>query len=228
MNALMKNRNLRQHNSITEARYEMSSLEKDIFYLLINEINQTDSPDSFYNIDIDKYLVFKNVSAEELHKAALKLICRSYHIDKPNGNIFSVTLTTAARYDEEAKRLQIKISEKLLPYLIELRDNFTEFYLETALSLRSKYSKRLYEMLSQYKDVGEFKISIDELKWRLALKDPKTDLETYPLWYTFNKVVLDTPQKEINSKSDINFTYKAIKTGRRYTSLEFKINKKLL
>ncbi len=42
-----------------------------------------------------------------------------------------------------------------------------------ALSLKSKYSKRFYEMLSQYKDTRMMKVSINDLKHRLQFIDPK-------------------------------------------------------
>jgi len=39
---------LKQHNAITEARYEMSALEKNIFYMLLAELKDDDPIDKKY------------------------------------------------------------------------------------------------------------------------------------------------------------------------------------
>jgi len=82
----------------------------------------------------------------------------------------------------------------------------------------------MYEMLSQYREKGIMEISVEELKYRLALKDPQTGKELYEPWHMFKEYVLTVPQKEIAEHTDIRFTYKPIKTGRKYTDLVFKID----
>ena len=214
---------IRQHNAITEARYEMSALEKNIVYLLMCELKEDDRPQKEYCIDIARSACLKNVSLEDLRQAARNLLSRAYYIKKPNGNILAVTLMTVARYDQSEGKMRIRISQKLLPYLIILRDNFTEFHLQVALSLKSKYSKRIYEMISQHKETGRFSILVEELKWRLALQDAQKGVDQYSNWTSFQKAVLNRAQKELRQKSDLTFTYEAIKIGRKYTHLNFKI-----
>lgn len=62
---------------------------------------------------------------------------------------------------------------------------YTAFQLAMALRLTSKYAKRMYEMLSQHKEQGTIEISVEALKYRLALKDPKTGKEQYDPWSMF-------------------------------------------
>lgn len=64
-------------------------------------------------------------------------------------------------------------------HFFDLKQNFTTFQLHMALSLDSKYAKRIHEMLSQYKDIGSIKIELLELKRRLLLYDDKTGDEQY-------------------------------------------------
>jgi hypothetical protein len=78
----MEESQLRQHNAITEAHYEMSAIEKNIFYLLISEIQADDPPQRSYVIDISTSKVLKDVSIEEPRKAAKNLITRAYCINK--------------------------------------------------------------------------------------------------------------------------------------------------
>jgi plasmid replication initiation protein len=104
---------------------------------------------------------------------------------------------TVVSYDEEKKEMRIVISQKLLSYLIALKEDYTESELDRALSLKSRYAKIIYEMRSQHKEKGLMKISVDELKYRLSLKDPKTGKELYETWSMFEEHVPAVPQKEL-------------------------------
>ena len=86
----------------------------------------------------------------------------------------------------------------------------------------------MYEILSQWKtfDGGVKTFDLLELKRQLYLYDPKTQKEQLVNWTAFNVNVLKVAQKDLNSKdinSDITFTYKAHKKGRKYTSITFYI-----
>lgn len=76
-------------------------------------------------------------------------------------------------------------------------------------------------MVSQHKDVGIFKISVQELRERLKLNKDKLSG-----WTDFQKTVLESSIKEINEKTELSTTYTLKKTGRKYTEIEFHIFKK--
>jgi plasmid replication initiation protein len=78
-------------------------------------------------------------------------------------------------------------------------------------------------MLSQFKNTGILRISVLDLKERLALYNPKTKEEQYEKWSAFDKYVLKIAHKEINKHTDIQFEYEAVKTGRKFTRLDFHI-----
>lgn len=215
---------LRQHNVITEARYDMSAMEKNIVYLLMAEIKEGDNPGKQYCISVSKLEKrIGKINKTELRKATRNLISRTYHIEK-GGNILIVSLMGVVHYDAEEALLKVKISRNILPYFITVKKNFTEFELDMALSMRSKYSKRIYEMLSQHLEKGEWKVEVAELKKRLCLKKEKEEM--YTGWSAFKNQVLEVAKKEITEQTNIIFTYSSIKTGKKYTHLHFKIIKK--
>ena len=78
-------------------------------------------------------------------------------------------------------------------------------------------------MVCRYRDTKKFYITIDELKRRLLLIDPKTGKDKYPKFGLFRANVLDVAQKELQEKADISFTYEPKKTGKKYTHLSIKI-----
>lgn len=217
---------LKQHNVITEARYEMSALEKNILYLLMRELDEKDPPEKEYVVElaaIEK--IVGPLTKKAIKEAISNLISRSYEIKEAKRDILIVSLMTVVRHDIPAKELRIKISKNILPYFVALKQNYTEFELHVALSLRHKYAKRLYEMLSQHKEIGELSISVKELKRRLKLNQEGSQQEKYSQFTTLRSNVLDIAQKELQEHADIQFTYRAKKTGRKYTDLTFYIKK---
>lgn len=222
------NEMLRQHNVLTEARYEMSALEKNIIYLLMASLEEGDESGKEYTIPVEALKIrIGNVSTKSLFDAVGNLLKRVYTITKENGNILCVTLITMGEYDNEDGLLRLKIAQKLHPYLVALKQDYTEFGLDMALSLRSKYAKRIYEMLSQHKEVGQFSITVEDLRHRLSLKNQKTGEEKLSNWTIFEKTVLQRSQEEIGAKTDISFSYtlETLQKQKKYTAIHFKIQR---
>jgi plasmid replication initiation protein len=101
-----------------------------------------------------------------------------------------------------------------------------------ALSLNSKYSKRLYEYVSMLKNFPNPYATIDlmELKRRLgvALFDGENLVkDTYPNYADFNKRVLKTAKAEIDA-TDVNFTYEPIydkNSAKKVSAIKFIVTK---
>jgi plasmid replication initiation protein len=222
---LLKSKSLVQHNAITTARYEMTTYEKNIIYMLLAQINKNDPTDLIYYIDIKdiETLTNKEISYEDLHKSTLKLRNRGYTIIEKEGNMLQVSIISSARYIKGSGKIAIRMDPEVRPYLFDLKANFTQFGLHTAMLLQSKYSKRLYEMLNQFKRTGIMRVTVDELKYRLGVKDPISGKDKYFSWTMFSSKVLDPAKNEINGHTDIFFKCEAIKQGRKFTDLVFKI-----
>ena len=213
----MKNKLIVQDNLVTTARYEMTALEKNIIYSVMAQIEDNDPPSKFYTISISDIEDTKDarVRQDRFDEAIKKLLTRELVIMKPNGNTLRITVISSADYDSDGN-VEIGIDLKMRPYLFELKKNFTIFSLEVATSLKSKYSKRLYEMLCQFKSTGLLRISVQELRERFELGD-----EQYERWSNFEKNVLKTAQTEINDKADFQFAYILKKHKKKIVSVDF-------
>jgi plasmid replication initiation protein len=108
------------------------------------------------------------------------------------------------------------------PLLFGLKDNFTMLELDLAISLKSKYSKRIYEILSSFRNVGSYHTTVEELKLTLGLIDPKTGVEQLTVWTKFENDVLKKAMLEINKKTELNMSYTLRKWGRKYHWIDFK------
>jgi plasmid replication initiation protein len=215
---------IRQHNSITTARYDMSALEMDIIFALLSRLDPKDKPGTLYRLRVQELekLTGREWNYHRLGLAVDSLVGRSYHIEDGDSWL-KVTMLASAEYLKGQGIIELEVSEKLRPYLIDLKNNFTSYRLQSVLSLTSKYAKRVYELASQWKDIGETKTySLDEFKYMLALKDPAgKEPEQYVQISNLKKFVLDIAVEQISEHTDLRVSYDLLKEGRSYQKVRF-------
>jgi hypothetical protein len=219
---------IKQPNVITEASYDMSAFEKNILYILISKLKNNDPEDKIYEIHINELEEMTNnkINYAYLRDSTENLIKRLYTIyEKDTNKIYQLAPLMVAKYKKKSGTLFLRFSEIIRGYFLDLIDNYTLFQFETAMRLKSKYSKRIYEMLCQYKSSGWFKISVRELKERFKLIDPETGKERYEKFAVFANNVLKPALKEINESTEINFKYTPELTGHKITKILFEIEK---
>ncbi len=210
-----------QSNFITSAKYEMSALEKNIIYMVMAQIRKEDTADKVYLVSARELMLLtgNEVKYADFQKATAKLMTRLLQGTLANGNFLQTTFVSSAEYIKGQGLIEITISPKIRPFYIDLKREFTTFQLNIALNLHTVYAKRLYEIFSMYKNMKDktFTINLSDLKQRLLLIDEKTGRDKYEKFTHFKKAVLDPAEREINTKSDIYFSYVAIegdKAGR--------------
>lgn len=215
---------IRQHNAITTARYEMSAMEMDIVFALLARLTKNDKPGTIYPLRVQELeqLTGREWNYGRLGPAVEALVGRCYHIEDSNSWL-KVTMLASAKYLKGHGIIELEISERLRPYLIDLKSNFTSYRLQSVLSLSSKYAKRVYELASQWKDVGETKTyTLESFKYMLSLKDPAgKEPEQYMQVSALKKFVLDVAVEQINEHTDLHISYELIKQGRSYHAVRF-------
>ncbi|MCU0448309.1 MAG: replication initiation protein [Bernardetiaceae bacterium] len=218
---------IRQDNALTTAKYEMTALEKNILYLVMSQIKKEDPVGTLYRIPAKELMraTGEEIRYNDLQKATEKLITRLIRTTMPNGDFLQVSFVASAQYLKGKGMIEIELSQKIRPLYMEVKEKFTTFQLYTALTLNSKYAKRIYEMLSMYKHMNNksFQVSVDELKERLGLIDPATGKDIYPKWTHFENKVLAPAEREINEKADLRFSYQTSKEGRKVAQIVFTV-----
>jgi plasmid replication initiation protein len=202
-----------QDNLLTIARYDMTTLEKNILYMVMAQIKKDDTAGNFYHVSAREIMerVGERIDFVAFKKATKLLIGRVFETTLPNGNLLQASFVSSAEYITGQGIIKIEISRQVLPFYLELKEKFTTFQLNAALSLNSKYAKRLYEMLSMYKAMPNktFTMSLVDLKKLLNVIDAKGK-DSYPSFTDFSARVLQPAEKEINTSTDIQFTHTAI------------------
>lgn len=114
---------------------------------------------------------------------------------------------------------RVVLHEDVIPYISQLKQQFTQLMLDDVAGFSSFYSYRIYLMMMQFQSTGYCKIHLDALREALDLKDK------YEATKDLKVRVIDTAVDEINEKSPYKVTYEMVKTGRKFTylNLRFKL-----
>ena len=116
--------------------------------------------------------------------------------------------------------IEYAFDERLKPYLLNLKNNFTSYQLKNILSLKSVYAIRMYELLKQYEVAKTRTIEIKELR----------NLLNIPRGYRNNNItkLLENVKEELTLKTDLTFNFEVFKKQQKLNEVKFTIqhNKK--
>ncbi|QMU26581.1 replication initiation protein (plasmid) [Adhaeribacter swui] len=217
---------VRHHNVITNARHELSAVQLDIYFMMLSRLKPGDSKDTKYIISVKEIeeLTGRQWNYQQLREATAGLIGKVFEIEEEDG-LLQVAMMSSAKYLKGQGRIQLSIAEDLKPYLVDLKNNFTSFQLFCVLSMTSKYAKWLYVQFSRWKDLGAMTFEVEQLRYRLNLKDPSGKApEQYKQWGQFKDYVLEPAIRQINEVSDLRVAYAVTeKKGKSIHKLTFTI-----
>src|SRR5512132_75554 len=213
-----------KHNKLIQAKYSLTLQEKRLIYWLISEIKPEDGDFKPYRVAIKELTAFlglenNNRIYQQMAEVTERLMRRVMKIEELESNsLLQVAWVSSARYHLGKGCVDISFDPQLKPYLVQLKNQFTSIELRYAIHLQSVYAMRIYELLKQYRKIGERVLPIAELREMLGIEAHK-----YQYINDFRRFVIDIAQREINSKTDIRFDYFELKQGRKITDIRFVI-----
>lgn len=219
---------IRQHNALTNARYEYTELQLDLLFFLLSKLRK-DKQDSVYELNIKdlSLLTDKKYNAAYLHKATSDMGSRVFEVQTET-RYRQLWMFQRVDYLLGQGIIEIKLTEDITPYLFDLKENFTSYELASALRLTSKYAKRIYQYCSQWKDQGETKkYDIQDFKHMLGLLDDKGKDKAVRM-SDFRESVLDVAVKQINEHTELHISYKLEKRVRTYKNIVFTVKPQAL
>ncbi len=246
LNELSK-RKVVEHNSLITSIAKMDKTPLKMFELAVSCIDTEEPPKdhtvylskeelfTFFKVsDNDKHSRFKQ-AVENMQKQAFFKIKEKKEHGFEFENIVPIPYVKWTDYHDE---VTIRFSPEIMPYLINLKKNFTQHALSDISELNSKHSIILYRWLSMnynqyehYSNKGGRReeqveayrnpsISIRELR-------EMTDIvNEYKLFADLEKWILKKPLEEINDHTSFTVTYDKVKKGRSIDSIVFHITKK--
>ncbi|MDR0819048.1 MAG: replication initiation protein [Oscillospiraceae bacterium] len=221
---------------IQRAKFNLTMMEQRIVVFLISKIKPGDTGLEQYYFSFKE---FCNVCGIELDagntydylRDALKhLSDKSIWIDAEwdrDGKHYTgqtlVRWVNDIEVSEVSSAVWIEFHKKMLPYLFQLRDKFTQYQLRNVLAMNSTYAAALYELLKSYEYLERpIDFSLEELKFMLGADDVKS----YDMYNNFKRKVIDKAVSEINTYSDLNVEYKPMKRGKKVTRIIFAFRRK--
>jgi plasmid replication initiation protein len=219
---------IRQHNALTNARYEYTELQLDLFFFIISKLRK-DEKDTIYKLDIKELsnLTGKRYNGAYLHKATADMGSRMLEVEDAK-EYRQIWMFQQIRYLKGEGIIEFDLTKYVLPYLFQLKNNFTSYELAAALRLTSKYAKRIYQICSQWKDLGETKkYDLQDFKKMLGLLDEKGN-EKMERISQLREKVLDVAVKQINEHTELNVSYKLEKRGKTFKNITFTVKPQAL
>ena len=209
---------------IQKAHFELGTLEQKVMLYIISKIQPNDEDFKTYELDVYELceicgISFQTKNYNEFIDTITSLTERTIQIDDGRYHDWIYWLERP-RFDRLNKRFYFRLDDRLKPYLLQLRGSFTQYALDNIMSMRSKYSIRLYELFLSYAELEVFYVPVDHL--RSLLEAP----EAYSEFKKFRQKVLNPALSEINDLSDIEVTMETKRTGRIITDLKFVIRRK--
>ena len=191
--------------------YLIAILEKDktIYKISIKEyLNKFDKKIGNYNY---------------LYNVAKELTQKQFEIkDRFNERFAIFNFVSSVSYYDGI--LEVEFSQKLLTYLLEIKEKYLKYNIENIMNLSSKYAIKLYKILKdiyekhkRYKNKTELELSIQDLREILEI----------PRSYRFHDIkrqILETAKTELEKYTDILFNYEIIKSGRKISAVKFNIS----
>lgn len=206
-------------NKLITANYDLSLQEQKIILTLASMVQPQDTEFKEYEFKIKDFIALLGIKDQskytELPKITRDLKKKVFDI-REGTDIIQVSWLGGVRYKTKEGTLILSLDKGLKPYMLELKEKFTRYRLENILTMKSKYSIRIYELLksNQFKKCWE--IHLDELKTIL-----KADEKSYSIYQNVKNRIIIKAQKELKEKTDICFDFEEIKTGRKVTSIKF-------
>lgn len=214
---------VKSNDLIQKTRYELTLQEQKIILYVISKIKPTDEDLRAYTIPLQDLCEICGI--ECLGENYKHFKASIYALGKKDFEIRDGKLEGSVRWLEmptfntETKTLTIRINPLLKPYLLTLRENFTQYELGCVLVMKSKYSIRMYELLKSYAENGEAIFFLDELK--SILQTPE-----YTDYKNFRVRVIEKAVAEINRYTDLDVSFEPLRHSRVITRLRFVIQKK--
>lgn len=201
-----------QSNSMINSKYELSEVQQKLILLAIAQIKTDDEKFFKYSCSVAeleerlgveiKHRQFRD-TCEDLFKKPIRI---------NNGRSWKLfNWFSSMQYIDEEARFEFKISDDLIPYLLNLKKHFTAYNIEQALFFKGKYTTRFYQFLiqAQHQQAKKRTFALEELYELLQLPP------TFREYKHFKSKVLEPSLAEINAKSDIKTAYEPTKKLRK-------------
>ena len=243
----LEKRKVVEHNALIQSVAKMQKTALKMFELAVSCIDTDKIPEN-NTVYLSKKELFSffEVSSSSKHsqfKEAIEFMQKQAYFKIKSNKALGIEYESIVpipyvKWNDYNDEVLIRFSPEIMPYLINLKAEFTQYKISELQKLNSKYSIILYRWLSmQYNQYEHYSakggrraeqvesyqnpsITVKELR---VITDT---LNEYKEMSNFTREVLNKPLEEINAHTSFNVTYEKVKKGRSIDSIVFHITKK--
>lgn len=231
----MENNLVAQSNALVLAAYAMSTKEKQLLFSCISHIDSR--PDAVqitkqtkFTITVEQIMeVFyhdgkKQNIYRDLETAADSLFDREVTIQLDGNKRLRTRFVSGVLFDTDNNLITVTFAEDILPYLTQLKANFTKYRLIEIAELSSTHAIRLYELIVCW--IGQYQYSktldLEDFKYIMGVSGK------YKQFGQLRERVIDKALEEINANTEYKITVDYRKVRQSFVSLTLKFHKKSL
>ena len=211
-------------NNIIESSYSLTLVEKRILLGCISKIDSTQQftkKDGFtIKVDEIKDLVTERTSKNSLYSQVKKGMDRlgERWLDLNEKGTDKTRWIYRKKYNDDEGSITLYFTDEILPFLSELKGNFTKYKLQYVSKFSSVHSIRIYELLVQWLSKGTREIEVDALKKMLGVEGKYTRSSN------FIEKVIKPSLSDINTHSNLNASFGVRKIGKRVSHIQFEFS----
>ena len=181
---MLKNNLIVKSNQVIEASYTLTTIEQRLILSAIAQVPKGEeiSDDVLYPLTT-KNLVKLGGDEKASHKEFKNAVNRLYErsIVLRDGDESDSFRWIQEKVFNGSKVAFIRFSKPILPFLSNLKSEFTKYLESDIVGMSSPYSIRFYELIMQYRSIGKREISLEDLRWMFQLQNK------YPVWADLKK-----------------------------------------
>jgi plasmid replication initiation protein len=223
-------------NGLVKASYTLGLVEQRLILMAIVSARNTQQgidANTLLQVSATDYAQLFNVTRQtafEVLTGAIETLfnrqatVQVYDTQRKRMCPLTVRWVTGMYHEKNTGVITLRFSHEVIPEITRLEGNFTSYQLREVAGISSNYALRLYELLAQWKEVGQTPIfELDEFRAQIGLLDGQ-----YIQMCHFKTKVLDFSVKQINEHSDLLVGYQQIKSGRAITGFTFTVKPKTI
>lgn len=204
---------------VQEAKFDLTTNEQKLILWAASKIRKEDTEFEEYNLSVAEFCEIMGIekcskNTKNIEDCLNRLALKFFWMTRADGARTRIQWFITNVIKDSC--IHVRFHPDLRPYLLNLTEKFTAFELGTIVQMHSKYSIRIYELMKCKLWVGQYKVSVDEMKDWLQCAE-------YADYNNFKRRVLDVAVSEINAVSDLIIDFQPVRTGRKITDLVFSI-----
>ena len=228
----MKNNLVAKSNDLIVASYELTRNEQRLLLACISQINSQPNAseitmqDEFVVTTEQMKQLYKDSSKDNVYRdlnvVANNLFEREVKIALPDNEMLRTRFVSSVLFQPEKSQITVTFAQKILPYLTQLKKNFTRYRLADTVELTSIYAIRLYEMVVCWQGQNRWSETVDlgEFRYMMGCVDK------YKQFGQLRQSVIEKAVEQINENTAYNVSVKYRKIKHTYKSVTFSFYKK--